>query len=110
MWHLHNTSSLGTIGGSVSIEQSWWGAGYHPSIGFYCGKWRFHHESGFEPRNFNDTEAVEDHLRGNKNLLKSPEETFPRIISYTVSGFLTDMKIMTVYVEPNREVYLARTG
>lgn len=42
------------------------GTGYHPSIGFWCGQWKFQHESGYEPRSFNDTEVLKDHLRGTK--------------------------------------------
>ncbi|KFZ22728.1 hypothetical protein V502_02792 [Pseudogymnoascus sp. VKM F-4520 (FW-2644)] len=42
------------------------GTGYHPFIGFYCGQWKFQHESGFKPRSFNDTEVLKDHLRGTK--------------------------------------------
>lgn len=63
-----NISSLETT--EVEVAYRWnnpgGGTGYHPFIGFYCGQWKFQHKSGFEPRGFNDTEALKDHLRGTK--------------------------------------------
>lgn len=40
------------------------GTGYHPDIGFWCGQWKFEQEPGFEPRGFDNIEALKDHLRG----------------------------------------------
>lgn len=46
-----NISSLETT--EVEVAYRWnnsgGGTGYHPFIGFWCGQWKFQHQSGFEP-------------------------------------------------------------
>jgi hypothetical protein len=42
------------------------GTGYHSSIGFWCGQWKFEPDSDSKPRSFNDIEALKDHLGGIK--------------------------------------------